>query len=261
MTISKKIQLLSFVLLASNQSNASLPFDLFPSEIIQQTNNLSTLEQQLISDFKKLDENPEYASTVRENFYKIINENPESLNYDFTKLKEATGIYIATSTDKKFRIYSWNNNSGGTMRFFDQIIQYKGDKKTISNLIVAEDDAQSFISKIYSVKTNKNETIYLTINNSILSTSLVTQSIFAYKIKNNNLDLTKVFKTKKQELSSIHCEFDFFSVVDRPERPVELITLKNNTLKIPLINEKGIVTSKNLIYKWNGNNFIYEGIK
>jgi len=224
-------------------------------------NDLISIEQQLISDFKKLEENPEDATKFRENFYKIINQNPESLNYDFTKLKEATGIYIATSTDKKFRIYSWDNNSGGTMRFFDQIIQYKGDKKTISNLIVAEEDAQSFISKIYSVNTTKNETIYLTINNSILSTSLVTQSIFAYKITNGKLNTETVFKTKKKMLSSIHCEFDFFSVVDRPERPVELITLKNNILKIPLINEKGIVTSKNLIYKWNGTNFKYDGIK
>ena len=38
-------------------------------------------------------------------------------------------------------------------------------------------------------------------------------------------------------------EYDFFSVVDRPERPVELITLEDKTLKIALVDENEQVTT------------------
>lgn len=228
---------------------------------ISSQNKLITIENQIIKEYKLAQNDYELAEKFAVLFLKVIQENPESLNYSFTKLQEETDIRIETSSDKKLRFYSWDNNTGGTMRFFDQIIQFTDKGKINSKLKIASDDAQSFISKIYSIKTNKNETFYFTINNAIYSTSWVSQSIFAYKIANGKLNSTSVFKTKKKMLSSIQCEFDFFSVVDRPERPVELIKIKTNILYIPLINEKGVVTSKNLIYKWDGNNFIYEGIK
>lgn len=224
-------------------------------------NKLATLENQIITEYKKTELNPESSEKFAKIFQKTIQENPETLNYPFKKLLEETNIYISTSSDGRLRFYSWDNHSGGTMRFFDQIIQFADNGKVIVTLKIATDDSQSFISKIYSMKTNKNETIYFTINNSILSSSLVMQSIFSYTINKNKLNTTKIFKTKKQFLSAINCEFDFFSVVDRPERPVELIKIKNKRLQIPLINEKGTVTNKNLIYKWNGSYFIYEGIK
>ena len=53
----------------------------------------------------------------------------------------------------------------------------------------------------------------------------------------------------------------FFSVVDRAERPVELITLEHNILKIALVDDKQNVTDKNLIYEWNGELFNYKGIE
>lgn len=249
------ISLLNFNVYSNQQSN------LIKYEIVQDKNELATLEENLIKAYKQMQENAELSSSFAKQFNQIIEKNPRSLEYSFKKLQEETDIRIATSSDKKLRIYSWDNNQGGTMRFFDQIIQFNDNGKINSNLKTANEDAQSFISKIYSIKTNKKETIYLTINNSIYSTKDASQSVFAYKITNQKLIATKAFKTKNQSLSSIHCEFNFFSVVDRPERPVELITLKNNILYIPLINKEGTVSKKNLIYKWNGSNFKYDGIK
>lgn len=258
----KKIfTLISIITLANFTSYAHNTVNKNSFTSIEKNNALENLESQIISDFIKMKNNPEYSYVFSSNFQKLINENPETITYAFLKLQKETDIYIATSTDKKLRIYSWDNNSGGTMRFFDQIVQYNANGKIKSNLKVTEEDAQSFISRIYSVRTAKKETIYLTINNSIYSTKDAVQSVFAYKITNDKLNLVSIFKTKKKMLSSIHCEFDFFSVVERPERPLELITFKNNILNIPLINEKGTVTNKNLIYKWNGINFKYEGVK
>lgn len=259
MTISAFI--IGFISLLNNNTYSNKHTNQIQCENIQDKNDLATLENNLIKAYNKMQEDPELSSNFASTFYQIIQSNPKSLEYPFKKLQKETGIYIATSSDKKLRIYSWDNNQGGSMRFFDQIVQFNDNEKINSTLKIAEEDSQSFVSKIFSVTTNKKETLYLTINNAIYSNKDASQSIFAYKITKNKLNLTETFKTKKQSLSSIHCEFDFFSVVDRPERPVELITLKNNVLNIPLINEKGIVTHKNLVYKWNGTNFKYDGIK
>ncbi len=191
----------------------------------------------------------------------LIKNNNSTLNYPFEKLQKENALQIATSEDKKLRVYSWDNNSGGSMRFFNQIYQFDANGNIMVNESLASNDSQAYFSKIYTVQNKNNESIYLVISNSILSSKHSVQHINAYKIGTENLQNAAVFKTKKETLSSISVEFDFFSVVDRPERPVELITLENNILKISLVDDKQNVTSKNLIYEWNGDVFIYKGVK
>lgn len=191
----------------------------------------------------------------------LIKNNNSTLNYPFEKLQKENALQIATSEDKKLRVYSWDNNSGGSMRFFNQIYQFDANGNIMVNESLASNDSQAYFSKIYTVQNKNNESIYLVISNSILSSKYSVQHINAYKIGTENLQSAAVFKTKSNTLDKISVEYDFFSVVDRPERPVELITLENNILKISLVDDKQNVTSKNLIYEWNGDVFIYKGVK
>lgn len=191
----------------------------------------------------------------------LIKNNNSTLNYPFEKLQKENALKMATSADKKLRVYSWDNNSGGTMHFFNQIYQFDANGNITVNASLASNDSQAYFSKIYTVKNKNNENIYLVISNSILSSKYSVQHINAYKIGIENLQSASVFKTKTNTLDKISVEYDFFSVVDRPGRPVELITLENNTLKIALIDDKQNVTSKNLIYEWNGDVFVYKGVK
>ena len=191
----------------------------------------------------------------------LIKNNNNTFNYPFEKLQKENALKMATSADKKLRVYSWDNNSGGTMRFFNQIYQFNANGNITVNESLASNDAQAYFSKIYTVQNKNNESIYLVISNSILSSKYSVQHINAYKIGSENLQSAAVFKTKTNTLDKISVEYDFFSVVDRPERPVELITFENNTLKIALVDDKQNVTSKNLIYEWNGDVFAYKGVK
>jgi len=191
----------------------------------------------------------------------LIKNNNSTLNYPFEKLQKENALKMATSADKKLKVYSWDNNSGGTMRFFNQIYQFDANGNITVNASLASNDSQSYFSKIYTVQNKNNESIYLVISNSILSSKYSVQHINAYKIGIENLQSASVFKTKTNTLDKISVEYDFFSVVDRPERPVELITFENNTLKIALVDDKQNVTSKNLIYEWNGDVFVYKGVK
>ena len=191
----------------------------------------------------------------------LIKNNNSTLNYPFEKLQKENALKMATSADKKLRVYSWDNNSGGTMRFFNQIYQFDANGNITVNASLASNNSQSYFSKIYTVQNKNNESIYLVISNSILSSKYSVQHINAYKIGTENLQSASVFKTKTNTLDKISVEYDFFSVVDRPERPVELITYENNILKIALVDDKQNITSKNLIYEWNGDVFLYKGVK
>lgn len=191
----------------------------------------------------------------------LIKNNPNTFNYSFELLQKENAINLISSADDNLRVYSWNNHLGGTMRFFNQIFQFKSNEQITVDIHLAEKDPQAFFSKIYEVKNSKKETFYLVISNSILSSKYSVQHINAYKIDTGKLNKIQVFKTKTNTLDQISVEYDFFSVVDRPERPVEVITLENNTLKIALVDNKQNVTSKNLIYEWDGEYFVYKGVR
>jgi hypothetical protein len=57
--------------------------------------------------------------------------------------------------------------------------------------------------------------------------------------------------------NSISFEYDFFSVVDRPERPIQLIKYDQTkkTIYIPVVFENGKVTDKYITYKFTGEYF------
>ena len=208
------------------------------------------------NDFEKKEtQSIEFSKKIK-NF---ILENPKTLSYDFKKLKDR--LYIITSNDEKLRFYTWNTELGGTMPSFDQIIQYSsnGDVKTIYNK--EQSGSPYFVSEIIKTSVN-NQTYYLVISNGIFSTKDNTQTVQAFTIRNNKLiDSDKIFKTKNKTLNKIQINFDFFSVVDRPERPVRLIQFEKNKLYIPIVNKEGVVSSKFLVYQLKNSYFQYVGIK
>ena len=67
----------------------------------------------------------------------------------------------------------------------------------------------------------------------------------------------KLFKTKTDLLNEINVYFDFFSVVDRPERPLRLIKYDTDKkiIYIPIVFEKGKVTDRYILYQFNGQYF------
>lgn len=188
-----------------------------------------------------------------------------TLKYPFESLKKK--MTIATSPDGKFRIYSWDLEDGGTMHSFDGIYQFQDSSGKIyskSRLAEGEEgDAGSFIPKIYELNT-KSGKVYLPITSGIFSTQDHGQLVYAVKIFGKNLDeKVKIFKTNSGLTDSIGFGYNFFSVVDRKERPIILILFdsKTNILKIPVVieNEKfpnGEVTNRFINYKFNGTNFV-----
>lgn len=244
---------------------------IFSSTLFGQTPQ--NIEQELNKNLDNLQKYSFYAGTYDENITPKAQEqlknnlikhlkNPATLKYAFPKLKDK--MFIATSPDGKFRVYSWNTEDGGTMRNFDAIYQYQGtDGKVYVKPRGDDYEGNSFIAKVYEVST-KSGKVYLTIQTAIASTQDNATSVNAFKITGKTIDNKfKIFKTSSGLTNTIGFAYNFFSVADRKERPILLITFNPQTkvLKIPVVIENkkypnGEVTNRFINYKFNGTNFV-----
>ncbi|HEU5165539.1 MAG TPA: hypothetical protein VFU29_08380, partial [Chitinophagaceae bacterium] len=163
---------------------------------------------------------------------------------------------IATSEDSLFRIYSWDTWAGGTMHFFNNVFQYNYNGKVITEFLeLTEDDPSGFFPDIFTLKSG-GKTYYLVINNEMYSTKDVGESIQIFAIEKGKLNQNvKLIKTPSGMTSIISVEFDFFSVVDRTERPVRVIKYDKNKkiIHIPVVYEDGKVSEKFIQYNSTEN--------
>lgn len=239
---------------------------------IAQTNNLAAQEKRFVNLYTRLfkftpsesDSIAFYSEKFSKEFKTFIKANPSSLAYPFKKFSDSNYIQIATSDDKNFRIYTWDTWEGGSMHYFDVIYQWRADGKIVTKTpTLSNDDPGSFCSKIFTVDIEQKR-YYLSVTNHIYSTEDASQSIAVYNIDGDKLyDTTKLFHTKTKSLNHIDVSFDFMSVVDRPERPLELITYdeKQKILYVPVVNSKGQVTSRNIFYQLKDGGFEFAGIE
>ncbi len=230
--------------------------------------NMQKIEKDLVTAYKKItderdSEARDYDSLAKYNYdfaqklSKYISEVSPSLNYKFDSL-QSVGVDLVMSDDGLFRIYSWDTWQGGSMHDYASAFQYKFKGKVYAD---AEPDTGEgnfglFYSHIFTVKAN-SKTYYLAVSNGVYSNKDRGQGIQAFTIENGKLNNVKLFKTNSGLVNSISFEFDFFSVVDRPERPLKLIKYdgKTKTLYIPIVLEDGKVTRKFITYRFNGKYF------
>lgn len=237
-----------------------------------QTN--TEIEQELVGHIKNIQKWSTYGNDYNEALLSKENaifkeqllkytKMASTLKYKFSELDKY--LYLATSEDGKFRIYSWDTENGGTMHNFETVYQFQGkDSKVYSKSSdLKEDDAGAFVSDIFDVDTS-NGKVYLARFSSILSNSDAYQSINLFKIEGNSLnDKIKLIKTKSGLTNSLGFEYDFFSVVDREERPIKLVLYdkESKTIKIPVVIKdkdfrNGKVTGKFIKYQFDGTYFL-----
>jgi len=230
------------------------------------------LEKQIVGHLKVISATGTYSGTYEDKKLYAANRDLKAalmkggsslatLKYAFPALKE---MYVATSKDGKFRIYSWDMETGGTMHDFDSVFQYQGMSGKVYTWSETDEDesAGSFYSQIFQVQGPKGA-IYLANGNFIGSSSYGGQSLQAFVVNGEKLDRKpKVIRTSEGMTNSISFAYDFFSVVDRPERPVRLFTFDavKKQFSFPVVIEdeetpQGRVTSKQITYRFNGRGF------
>ena len=212
--------------------------------VLYYTNNYDSLEK--------------YSALFSEKLTDYVSKYPSTLSYPFKMLIDSSVCRVTTSADGLLRVYSWDDGLGGTMRFYKNIYQYKAQDKIHAKLLnIGEGDPSCFYSEIFTLKAD-NKTYYLGISNSIFSSKDISQTIKVFTIENNTLnDTVKIIKTKNSFINSISVNFDFFSVVDRPERPVKLIKYDadKKIIYIPIVYSDGKVTDRFILYQFTGKYF------
>jgi len=196
---------------------------------------------------------------------KLLADNgkrPEILKYSFPKLGDA--MRVTTSKDGKLRIYSWDMQTGGTAHDYASVIQYMGNKGRA--FVWADQNSSAnggFYLQIYQIATSAGP-IYLANSYFKASTSLTGQSILAFRITGDTLDLRpRVIKTSSGLTNEVGFAYDFFSVADDPKRSGELFIVDEakKEFRFPVVIEdketpQGRVTDKLITYRFNGKYFV-----
>jgi hypothetical protein len=233
-----------------------------------QANSLDNAERDLTSVYAKIfpfyyrnqDSLNYYSRLFTAKFNAFIIGNPTTLNHKFKLFADSNVCSIVTSADRRFRIYSWDTWLGGTMHAFNNIFQFKSaDQVHSSHLNNDEDDFGYglYFTDIFSLKAN-GKTYYLAVGGGSESTKDAYETISVYSISNDTLDSNvKLIKTKSGLNNSISFEYDFFSVVDRPERPIRLIKydVDKKIIYIPIVLENGTVTDRYILYQFKEEYF------
>lgn len=199
-----------------------------------------------------------YSDLFSSKLTNYIKNNPSSIDCKFKPLTDSKTISIVTSADNSFRIYSWDTWLGGTMQNYKNLFQFKSDGKVHTlTFDYGEGDMGTYFTDIFSLKAN-GKIYFLGVSGGSESSKYAYEVIRAYSINDSTIDdSVKLIKTASGLHNSIFIEYDFFSVADRPERPLKLIKYDadKKIIYIPIVWEHGKVTNKFIRYQFTGQYF------
>ncbi|MEO6981386.1 MAG: hypothetical protein ABI113_23530 [Mucilaginibacter sp.] len=169
-----------------------------------------------------------YQLTLKQRFLKIENLN------------------VAVSGDGNLKCYSWDDGTGGTMRYYKNVIQYK-----IGNQLFSESIETGMLDEIYTIKI-RNITYYLVTHFAQAMSGYYSEGISMWTIKNGRLYMNpKLFKTGFHLTSSI----DYSYYMDERFNGHLRYDKKTNVLYIPVTTEDERLTGKHAAYIFSGRYF------
>jgi hypothetical protein len=176
---------------------------------------------------------------------------PSTIFQSFDSLKK-DGLDISTSTDGLFRIYSWATETGGTMHFFESVMQYKSGAttKAILDTPKGDGDNRPNYHEMYTFETN-GKAYYIAIWLAIGSTIDIAEGIHLFSIENGKLVDAKLIKTHSGLRSDLSYEVQGNSF-DGPKIHFNSAT---NTIYLPLVDGNYQMTKKFILYKFTGQYF------
>lgn len=202
-----------------------------------------------------------------ENKYMFLSENPTTENLDefkkyienqMTLSKQMFDLEISkesplkkvVSSDRKIAVMSWDNQLGGSMRFWDRIwmwktkpndsVYYKTDYST--------EDAKGLVHRIETIETAE-KVYYLVFERSIFSSKYVGENVTAYEIINNRLMDVALFRIQDKKESRIAIDYEWDVDNQGPHIQYDI-----QSLTFPIIkNEK--LTTQSTVLTWREDHF------
>ncbi len=190
--------------------------------------------------------------------------HPQTLSYPFDS-KILPRMRIASSNDKRFRIYSWDMQGGGTMHGYNSIVQYKSGKEVRTRIFYVDTIMNGewtgpgyFYPEVHTIVSKNGSTYYAVIRLAQYSSAVHSVGVQCFAINNGLVnDTVKLFKTKNGYLNSIDVEYDDTELKEMTKVPEIHFSSDNTEMYIPLIDNDRY-KGKYLVYKFDGYKFVYD---
>lgn len=217
------------------------------------------IENQIYDEFNKLqsfgigdsfDKIDAQNQKITELLLNVFKKYPQSINYPFEKLGDLF-LSITESENKKLRIFSWDDMTGGTGRTNINLYQYSFKNQNCFGII----NHSGNIENIYNIYSNKNKDLYLVLSSGKLSNPLRGICAFSIDISSDCITRTdlEIFKTSKKSISKINLSYSTFENDDEAN-----FIFEKDILSVPIVLKNGKITNRFLRYRLKNGIFYFE---
>lgn len=206
----------------------------------------------------------QYNSQIAEAVIAKLQQDPNTWRYDFNALVDKRMLDVRYSPDRKIKIYQFDVSSGGSMRFFKNIAQWKNETGTHTQLI--EEDL--LIRELYQTEL-ANRSTYFVLGQAIGSSCNGAANITAYHLSKTKLVEAPVFQIKNKRIQHINVPFDCNAFPENSPYLADLskvteylirVDPKMQFIDIQLVNQKHVPQNKYLRYQKQSASYTYQGV-
>lgn len=234
--------------------------------------NMNSVESDLLKSFSRIqywasdgrgqDYSLDSLLAANQNFEKMLfqvtSKQAASLNHPFKSLVDK-GLHISSAPDGKFRIYTWNTLTGGSMHFYKNLFQFKSGNQVLAEKDKNEEGDPGVFFRTVNVVRVGNKDYYLGYQIALLSSALSYHSMKVFSIDDKSLNSdAKLIKTKTGIRNQLGYEVDQ-TKESNSDLPMEQTMIeydsKHKVISLPLIQADGKVTDKRIKYQLKGRYF------
>jgi len=192
-----------------------------------------------------------YDSLFGEMLQQLTAGTPASLHYPFTRLQNQ-GVTIATSSDGRLRIYSWDGQTGGTAHNANNVYQYGINGKVYSTLTIVDGGPGDSYSAIYLFKTG-DKTYYLAVSEAIIATLQVHATLEILQLEGQRLQSNiLLIRTTSGTTGTLGFDYTLGNDIDAGFH----FNPATGTITFPVVLEDGHITKRKITYTFNGKYFV-----
>jgi hypothetical protein len=192
-----------------------------------------------------------YDSLFGEMLQQLTDGNPASLHYPFTRLQNQA-VAIATSSDGRLRIYSWDGQTGGSAHNANNVYQYEIDGKVYSTLTIVDGGPGDSYSAIYLFKTG-DKTYYLAVSEAIIANLQLHATLEILQLEGHRLQSNiPLIRTASGTTGTLGFDYTLDNDIDAAFH----FNPATGTITVPVVLEDGHVTKRKITYSFNGKYFV-----
>ncbi|CAM3353221.1 hypothetical protein FLLO111716_05835 [Flavobacterium longum] len=192
-------------------------------------------------------------------------QTQESLDKPFKSLEEYN-VGLTRSPDGLLSIYSWDDETGGTMRYAISVFQFSDGHRVFSQKPIwleteDPDESVSFFYDVLDEVVSGGKKYYVVKGVAVGSSAVSVHTVKIFSVEDGVLNSdARLIKTQTGIRNELSYEIDFSASPNR-DNPINReeawlqYDAKSHTICIPLIQENGRLTRKKIRYRFTGTYF------